>query len=65
MQPPEVIFEGTLNNAVEGRSSYKAAQKAIQILDEKAKSLAREVRMANENAANVIKLDCRHVPLAT
>eukprot|EP00957_Ditylum_brightwellii_P017740 1336229-Ditylum_brightwellii.AAC.1 len=52
VQPPEVIFEGTLNNAVEGRSSYKAAEEALQTLDEKAKSLAREVRMANDSAAN-------------
>eukprot|EP00957_Ditylum_brightwellii_P126034 9608195-Ditylum_brightwellii.AAC.1 len=52
VQPPELIFEGTLHNAVEGRSSYKAVEEAIQTLDEKAKSLAREVRIANENAAD-------------
>eukprot|EP00957_Ditylum_brightwellii_P028521 2153610-Ditylum_brightwellii.AAC.1 len=43
---------GTLHNAVGGRSSYKAAEEAIQTLDEKAKSLTRQVRMTNENVAN-------------
>eukprot|EP00957_Ditylum_brightwellii_P138110 10528159-Ditylum_brightwellii.AAC.1 len=52
VQHPEVIFEVILHNAVEGRSSKKAAEEALQILDEKAKSLARQVRTANENVAN-------------
>eukprot|EP00957_Ditylum_brightwellii_P076255 5796138-Ditylum_brightwellii.AAC.1 len=52
VQPPEVICEGALHNAVKGRNAYKSAEKALTILDEKAKSLAREVRMVNENMAN-------------
>eukprot|EP00957_Ditylum_brightwellii_P030016 2271701-Ditylum_brightwellii.AAC.1 len=52
VQPPEVIFEGTSCNGVEGRSFYKAAEEALHTLDEKAKSFTRQVRMSNENAAN-------------